>query len=153
MRTRSLVVVLACIVVVLAPGQVLAHDLQIVVKLPPNAPTELVVEAGFDDETPAEDTKVTIHDAAGLKVNEGKTDERGVCRFARPAPGKYVATVEAYGHKDAVEFEVAGSVAAVEYRGWRPDKKLGLIAGVGGLLAISAAYWLLRRKRVGESGV
>jgi hypothetical protein len=66
-------------------------------------------------------------------------------------PGKYVATVEALGHKDKVEFELIGAAdaasGATEYRGWRLDRTLGLVIGVGGLLAFSGGYWLLRRRK------
>jgi hypothetical protein len=145
MRTRFLVVVLAAAAVVLSADRAGAHDLQLVVKLPRDAPGVLIVEAWFDDGTPAEDAKVVITDSAGKTVAEAKTGETGVCKLTRPEPGRYTATVEAYGHRDRVEFEIVESGEG-EYRGWRPDKALGLAAGVGGLLAFSAGFWWLRRK-------
>ncbi|MFO0825354.1 MAG: carboxypeptidase-like regulatory domain-containing protein [Gemmataceae bacterium] len=150
---RSCCLVLAATVVAVAwPGQASAHDLRLVVKVPPDTPEVLLLEAGFDDETPAEEAKLVITDAAGTVVAEGKTDARGLCKLARPVPGKYVATVDALGHKDKVEFEIVGAAdagtAATEYRGWRLDRTLGLVIGVGGLLAFSGGYWLLRRRKV-----
>src|SRR5262245_2988950 len=106
MRTRPLVLAAAAAFALLSPGRASAHDLQLVVMLPPDAPKELIVEAGFDDETPAEGAKVVITAADGTVVAEGKADEKGVCKLVRPAPGKYTATVTAYGHRDKVVFEV-----------------------------------------------
>lgn len=148
MRSRLIVLAAAAAVVALSPGVASAHDLRLVVKLPPDSPNELVVVAGFDDDTPAEEAKVTITDAGGAVIAEGKTDERGVLRLPRPGAGKYKATVSAYGHRDAVEFEIVGEAGGGEYRGWRPDKAVGIAVGVGGLLAASAAFWWFRRGRM-----
>lgn len=149
---RSCLLVLAALVGAVAlPGRASAHDLQLVVKLPPDAPQVLLIEAGFDDDTPAEGAKVVLTDASGAVIAEAKTDDRGVCKLARPVPGKYTATVEALGHKDKVAFEVVGVAVAdaasgpTEYRGWRLDRTVGLVVGVGSLLALSAGYWLVRR--------
>ena len=152
MRTRFFVLLAVVLAVALVPGQASAHDLQLVVKLPPESLDVLVIEAGFDDDSPAEGAKVVITDANGTMIVEATTDARGVCKLARPVPGKYTATVEALGHKDKVAFEVAGvavsdvSPTPIEYRGWRLDRTVGLAIGVGGLLALSAGYWLLRRR-------
>ncbi|VTU01267.1 unnamed protein product [Gemmataceae bacterium] len=156
MRTRLLVLLLAAAAVALSPAPALAHDLRLVVKLPPDEPTVVVLEAGFDDDTPAEAAAVSIVDAEQYIVAEGKTDDRGVCRLPRPGPGKYTAKAVAIGHRDRVPFEVPGppkpeapatDAAPTEYRGWRPDQTLGLWAGVGGLLLASGAYWWLRGRK------
>jgi hypothetical protein len=156
MRTRLLVLLLALAAVALSPAAARAHDLRLVVKLPADEPTVVVLEAGFDDDAPAEAATVTLIDAEQYIIAEGKTDERGVCRLPRPAPGKYTAKAVAIGHRDRVPFEVVGpapataaapDAAPTEYRGWRPDQTLGLWAGVGGLLLASGAYWWLRGGR------
>jgi hypothetical protein len=153
MPTRLLVLLLALATVALSPAAARAHDLRLVVKLPPDEPTVVVLEAGFDDDAPAEAATVTLIDAEQYVIAEGKTDDRGVCRLPRPGPGKYTAKAVAIGHRDRVAFEVAGppepeapagDAAPTEYRGWRPDQTLGLWAGVGGLLLASGAYWWLR---------
>jgi len=147
MRTRFLVLVATVAAVAFFPGRASAHDLRLVVKLPPDTPDLLITEAGFDDDTPADEAKVVIVDASGAVVAEAKTDERGVCKFARPGPGKYTAKIEAFGHLDKVEFEIADTSTVLEYRGWRPNQTLGLIAGVGGLLLLSVGYALFRRRK------
>src|SRR5437763_663533 len=145
MRRRPLVLLAAALAVaLLAPGRADAHDLRATVKLPGDA---VVVEAAFDDETPADGATVTISDAAGNLVAQGKADEKGVCRLAKLAPGKYTAVVESVGHRDAVAFEVADSAGLFEFSNWRPNKTLGLAAGVAGLLGASAAFWWLRRRK------
>src|SRR5262245_50742102 len=145
MHTRLLVLVAATLAVALSPGQAAAHALTLVVKFPPDSP-DVTVETGFDDDTPAEGAKVVVTAADGSVVAEGKTNEKGVYKFAKPKPGRYTATVESIGHRDSVEFEVAGT--AEEYRGWRLDPVLGLAIGVVGLLGGSVGYWWLRRKSV-----
>ena len=60
MGNRSLVLVVAAICVVGAPGSAGAHDLKATVKLLPDA---VVVEAGFDGDTPADGATVVIADA------------------------------------------------------------------------------------------
>jgi nickel transport protein len=142
---------LAGFVAGLSPAEALAHDLRLVVKLPPDSPGELVMEAGFDDDTPAEAARATVTTPDGRLVAEGKTDERGVCRLPRPGPGRYVAVVEAVGHRDSVEFEVVGAPgpATETFAGQRLDRTLGLALGVGGLLLASLGYaWLRGRRRV-----
>lgn len=159
MRTRLLVLLPALAAVALSPAPALAHDLRVVVKLPADEPTVVVIEAGFDDDAPAEAAAVTIVDAEQYIIAEGKTDDRGVCRLPRPAPGKYTAKAVAIGHRDRVAFEVVGppkpeapaADAPTEYRGWRLDRTIGLSAGVGGLLLISGAYWWLRGRKTNRS--
>jgi nickel transport protein len=145
MHNRHLILAaVAVAVAVLAPSRASAHDLQAVVKLLPDV---VRVEAGFDDDTPAEGAKVTITDAAGNVVAEGKTDDRGVCDLPKLAPGKYTAKVESIGHADTVDFEVSDEGG--EFAGWRLNKSVGVGIGAGGLLGASAGFWLLRRRRGG----
>jgi nickel transport protein len=153
MRNRLLVLVAAaCGVAALSPGRAAAHALQVTIRTMSDA-TPVTVIVGFDDDTPAEDAKVVVTDAAGKEVARGKTDERGVWRFTKPAPGKYVATAEAIGHKTKVEFEVATDPEATEYTGWRPNRTLGVALGVGGLLAASVGFWWLRLRKTRREGM
>src|SRR5262245_14310116 len=152
MRNRLLVLVAAaCGVAALAPGRAAAHALEMTVRVPPDA-TPLVVIVGFDDDTPAEDAVVVLKDAAGNEVARGKTDAKGVCKFSRPAPGKYVATAEAIGHRTKVEFEVQGTPEDAEYTGWRPDRTLGVALGVVGLLGATCGFWWLRLRKGRREG-
>jgi hypothetical protein len=144
---NRLLVVLAAAIIVGAPARALAHDLKATVKVLPEA---VVVEAGFDDDTPAEGARVIILDATGTEAAAGTTDERGVCRLLALSPGKYTARVESTGHHDEVPFEVfaAGLLdAPMEYVRARPDKTIGVVAGVGGLLGASLAFWWFRLRK------
>ena len=66
-------------------------------------------------------------------------------------PGKYTAKVyDLAGHGDVVPFEVAGPDfldAPLEYVRARPNKAIGLVLGVGGLLGASLAFWWFRLRR------
>ena len=144
MPNRFLVLLVALLVVAVAPGPASAHDLRAKVKLPGNA---VVVEASFNDDTLTVGAKVVITNASGDEVAGGKTDERGVCHLPKLPPVEYVATVELIGHHDVVEFEVAESAGRFEFSNWRLDKRVGLSIGVGGLLAVTATFWWFRLKR------
>src|SRR5262245_65730861 len=100
MRLPSL---LAAALLVCLPERAFAHDLLATVKVLPDA---VVVEAGFDDDTPAEGAKVVVTDASGKEIASGKTDEKGVFKLSRPGPGKYKAVVESAGHRDEAEFPI-----------------------------------------------
>jgi hypothetical protein len=143
MRNRLFVLVLAMVGVGGGSGTALAHDLRATVKLLPDS---VMVEAGFDD-MPTEDAAVRIVDAAGNEVASGKTNEKGVCRLPVLGPGKYRAVVESIGHRDEVAFEVAGQSASFEFSNWRLDKRMGLAIGLGGLFALTAAFWWFRLRR------
>jgi hypothetical protein len=113
-------------------------------------PDAVVVEAGFDDDTPAEGARVTILNEAGSEIASGKADERGVCRLPRPGAGKYTTRVEHLAHHDEVPFEVFAAEfldAPMEYVRARPNKAIGLVLGVGGLLGASLAFWWLRLRK------
>ena len=145
MRNRFLVPLAALALAMFVPGRASAHALQMTVKLPPDA---VIVEATFDDGTPARGAAVVITDAAGNEVAKGRADDTGVCRLAKLGPGKYMAAVELIGHRQTVEFEVADASGVFEFSSWRLDKRVGLAIGVGGLLAVSGAFWWLRRRKV-----
>ena len=143
---RSLFLLLPLALLFPAPGRAVAHDLRATVKFLP----DFRVEAGFDDETPAEGARVAIKDEAGTEISTGKTDEKGVCRLAKLKPGKYVAIVESLGHRDEVKFEVIGSDDGNVFSNWRLDKRLGLAIGLGALAALTAAFWWFHlRNRAG----
>jgi hypothetical protein len=144
MRRCPLVLALAALAVASLPGRAAAHDLRATVRLLPEA---VEVEAGFDDDTPAEGAKVVITDASGNEVAAGRTDERGLLRLSRPGRGKYVAVAESAGHRDEVPFEVVESDDFYEFANWRLDRRVGLAAGVGGLLALSLAFWWFRLRK------
>jgi hypothetical protein len=141
-------VLVAAALIFVAPGRATAHDLKATVRL---LPDEVVVEAGFNDDTPAEGARVIILNDSGTEVASGRTDERGVCRMSKLKAGKYTATVQdPTGHRDEVPFEVAPPEfldAPLEYVRARPDKTLGLVGGVAALLTASLAFWWFRLRK------
>lgn len=143
MRNRLFVLVLVTVCVAAIPTSALAHDLRATVKLIPDA---VVVEAGFDD-IPAQAAAVRIFDATGHEVANGTTNEKGICRLPLLGPGQYVASVESIGHRDEVVFVVAGPSGDFEFSSWRLDKRAGLAIGLGGLFALTAAFWWFRLRR------
>jgi hypothetical protein len=57
----------------------------------------LRVEAYYDDDTPAQEARVTVRVDARVVV-EGRTDEKGVWTCPRPEPGTYTVRVVSVGH-------------------------------------------------------
>jgi hypothetical protein len=86
--TRSFVVAAAAALGVAAlPCPASAHDLKAVVRV---TATEVKVEAGYDDDAPADGGKVALTTADGAPVADGKLDERGCWATKLPPPGIYV---------------------------------------------------------------
>ena len=128
-----------------APGAARAHDMNATVKV---GPESVRVEVYFEDDLPAEFAKVSVTNSAGAEVATGTTDDRGVWTFPALAPGEYVLAAKCIGHTATVPFSVAGEpeAAPVSYTGARLNKTVGLTVGAGGLLGVSAVFWLLRRR-------
>jgi hypothetical protein len=71
--------------------------------------TRIVVEAFYDDDSPAVRAKVRVLDGS-QEVGTGLTDEKGVWSFARPAPGHYSVQLDAgAGHRATQTIEVPPS--------------------------------------------
>ncbi len=84
-------------VVLLLPAALFAHAVGLEVKLKGD---KVTVEGFFDDDTPADDAKVTLVDEADRVVLEGKTDAKGMWTFDKPNPGKYKIKLDAgAGHR------------------------------------------------------
>lgn len=62
----------------------------------------LRVEVFYDDDTPAQDAKVTIKNGDAT-VAEGRTDERGVWVWEKPVPGTYTVHAQSVGHASRPE--------------------------------------------------
>jgi len=129
----------------LSPSRVRAHALEAIVRVTENA---LIVEVGYDDDTPASDAKVVIYDSHNQIVYEATTNERGICTFSLPTAGTYRAEVTSTGHRTHVTFVVEN--VPREYRNWRPNHIFGLILGVSGLLALTGISWWRLRSRIGR---
>src|SRR5262245_65327517 len=97
-------------VVLARPGAARAHDLGANCKL---AGGRVEVQAYFPDNEPAIDARVRVLDEGGRVVAEGRTDEKGVWRFDRPADGHYTVRVDAGdGHLKKVTLTVGEVVAS-----------------------------------------
>lgn len=145
-------IVAAALAVVFAAAPARAHDLR--AKLNPET-DPIRVEAWFDDDTPAQQARVSVVRSTGEEVASGQTDERGVWSFAKPGPGMYRITVESVGHRDVLRLTIPGGEApnaapAVD-GDFRLDKNLGLFVGIVLLLSGSLAFIRLRARRLRSS--
>ena len=147
MRATRLIVLVISVAagLLLAPSIAGAHDMNATVKVGADS---VRVEVFFEEDIPAEFAKVSVTDATGTEVAAGTADERGVWTFPTPIPGQYTLSATCIGHAAPVSFTVAAAEAPpVVYTGDRLNKTVGLTAGAGGLLGVSALVWLLRRRR------
>ena len=134
--------VAAVAVALTAPTPAAAHDLRAVVMIDA---TTVRVEAGFDDDTPAGNARVTVTDTAGAEIAAGTLDERGTWSFPTPGPGDYRVVVESIGHRDEVPVPIRAGPTAATYAGWRLDRSLGLAIGLGLLLGGTLVFVYFRR--------
>jgi hypothetical protein len=110
------------------------------------------VEAYYDDDTPAQEAKITIHKGDAV-VAEGRTDEKGVWTCMLP-PGHYTVRAETLGHAAKETFDVPERVEEVaqpsddqraentQFPIWRVVLGLGIIAA-----ATTILYALRHRAR------
>ncbi|MFO0863732.1 MAG: carboxypeptidase-like regulatory domain-containing protein [Gemmataceae bacterium] len=141
----------ACLV---SPASVFAHALGAEVKL---LGSKIHVEAFFDDDTPARDTRCIVTDEKGKTIAEGKTDETGLWDFPLPPPGKYQLVVDAgEGHRTKRNIEVpreeTSAPASVSDGPSRdeftrmPWERLAL--GLAAIAVVGVALpWMLRKTR------
>lgn len=72
---------------------------------------KVTIDAYYDDDTPATDAKVSLTDAGGKVVLEGRTNETGRWSFPAPAPGKYRVVVDGgAGHRTTVSLAIPAPV-------------------------------------------
>ncbi len=142
-RPQAIVVAAAELAVVfLAPQAAHAHRMDITCKVE----SELKIVVGYEDDTPAEQAKVTLADAAGTVVAEATTDDRGVCTIPRPRAGTYTLIADdGSGHRGRIEVPVPQSES--EIAEVQTAKRNRWLMGAAGLLGIggltfAAKKWL-----------
>jgi hypothetical protein len=103
------------------------------------------VETYYDDNTPAQEAKITIS-LGDQTVAEGRTDDKGVWTCAKPAAGTYLVRAESVGHaaKETLVVEPgaqppAAAPTATDERARRTHTPWGRLA-VG--LAVIGGLWL-----------
>ena len=70
------------------------------------------VEAYFSDDTPAMDALIVVKNELGEIVVQGRTDDKGVWNFDRPAAGRYEVSVDAGAGHRAKEMLTVPELAA-----------------------------------------
>jgi prepilin-type N-terminal cleavage/methylation domain-containing protein len=136
-------------VALLTPAGAAAHALK--ASVDPTA-DPIRVEAGYDDDTPAEAARVTVTAADGTVVASGTLDERGTWAFPKPGPGVYSIVIEVTGHRDAVRLEVPEGSNPLVYARQHLDRWLGVAIGLALLLGGTLAFVYLRRPTRANTG-
>jgi nickel transport protein len=148
---RRVIAVLALVLALGLPSSALAHALHVLAKMEGN---QVKVEAFFDDNSPAADAKVTVRDATGKVLYEGRTDGTGNWSFAMPAPGTYEIVVDdGAGHRTQKHLRVSGANADGSEQATAPTReeltqvpwlKVGI--GIGAIVGFSLLVWLVRQR-------
>ena len=129
------------------PATVSAHGLGADAKL---ADGRVVVEAYYDDDTPAADADVSVVDESWQSIAAGKTDTAGRWSFPAPPSGSYKVVVDAgAGHRAKVTLTVpavpveSASLSDGPTRAAFTGPQKWLWAAVG-LAMIAGGTWLAR---------
>src|SRR4051794_2601266 len=85
---------LIAVAILAGPAPVFAHRLHVE---PKATGDQIRVDVFYDDDTPAQEAKVTIR-LGDRTVAEGRTDDKGVWTCPRPKPGTYTVWAESVGH-------------------------------------------------------
>jgi hypothetical protein len=113
---------------------------------------QLRVEAFYEDDTPAQDARITVRLGDHL-VAEGRTDEKGVWTCPLPKPGTYTVRAVSAGHADTATLTVPPpppTTAAAAPPAPQPEDDRGSRtgtqwAGLAAGLAIIGGLWLVWR--------
>lgn len=120
MRRDICILGFALLVSVMATNVATAHALGVQAKLKDG---KIHVEAYYDDDSPAIKTKIKIMN--GKEIASGVTDEKGLCTFDAPAPGKYEIHADAgAGHRASTTITVPGATPTTE-----PKKETPISSG------------------------
>jgi hypothetical protein len=151
---------LPLLVVTLAPACARAHAIDLEWK---QINDRIMVEAFFDDDTPARDALVTIVDDEKNVVASAKTDAQGKCSLRAPI-GRYQIVVDAgAGHRKERPIRIVGTLPpppesketptpAVLSGGANRDEVTGFpweraAIGCGVIALLAGAWWLSRRPK------
>lgn len=150
---------LTLLVVTLAPACVGAHGIDLKWK---QINDRVMVEAFFDDDTPARDARVTIVDEEKNVVASAKTDAQGKCSLRAPI-GRYRIVVDAGGGHRSKErpIRIVGTLPPPSTDG-PPNTPISsggadrdgvtrfpwerAAIGCGVIALLTGAWWLSRRR-------
>jgi hypothetical protein len=150
---RFPLLILACLLAGTSPA--FAHRLHVDLKL---AGDQVRVEAFYDDDTPAQEAKITVTQG-DQTIAEGRTDEKGVWTCAKPAPGTYLVRAESVGHaaKDTLIVRESNQpppsepTSATAERARHTQTPWGRLAA--GLAVIGGLWiaWIISRRAMGKA--
>jgi hypothetical protein len=161
LRSRGFALMFALAAFLSTPRLACAHALRVDCHL---RGEEVLIEAYFDDDTPAGKAKVRVFDDSGTLVADGRTDAAGRWSVARPKPGRYRVEVDAGGgHFTKQTMDVPAEIASGETAPIRisegPSRQESakmfwpkLIVGLGAIAGFGIALWIAARRKKAPHG-
>jgi nickel transport protein len=147
------------LMLLLVPSAVRAHAVGAECRVEGN---RVVIEAYFDDDTPAQAALIKVFDRSDMLVAQGKADSKGIFSCTRPPEGQYRVVVDAgAGHRTEVEMQVPAPPQPDEIprevisEGARRAEFtqypwLKVSVGLGFIGLFSFAFWAARRRKLGD---
>jgi nickel transport protein len=113
------------------------------------AAPDLVVVAYFDNDLPADEAEVALHDPDGTVVAAGKTDDTGSWKCPSPPPGSYRLVVRAIpGHEKTVPIVIEPAAAPAGEPATPSDSaRPGVVATAVAAVGVVVLLLWVRRKR------
>ncbi len=113
MRRDICILGLSLLLSTIATNVATAHALGVQAKLKDG---KILVEAYYDDDSPAIKTKIQIMKGKE-EIASRVTDEKGLCTFDAPAPGKYEIHADAgAGHRASTTITIPGATPTTEQK-------------------------------------
>jgi hypothetical protein len=130
----------------LCPGFAFAHNIDFTWK---SVGEQLLIEAFFDDDTPALAARVQILDEEGRIMASAVTDGQGKCTLPAPNPGKYHLVVDAgAGHRKERPIVIGDSSSGgVKRSDFTRFPWVRIAIGLGVIGAVAGAFLWSRRGR------
>jgi hypothetical protein len=110
----------------------------------------VTVEGFYDDDAPTVDALVSVTDAQGATIHEGKTDTSGVWTFPTPAPGTYKIRLNAGdGHVATKTLTITAlpSPEPTDRQAFTRFPWERLAVGLGVIALVTVGWWWRRRRR------
>lgn len=138
------------VILILAAGFAVAHDMEFQVEKQPNA---VAVRFGYGPNDPARGAPIAVYSPADAAkpFQTGQTDQRGLFVFAPDRPGDWrVIADDEEGHREEAKITVAED-GAIQFEAHGHSRASAFVTGISLLVGLTGmALWWSGRRRHGS---